>query len=112
MSILVTRAGAFVHWQGDQVNMQNFYISAINITLNGFFFTNLPPDQPNKHLGVRMTMTFKQRKNMRRTMSEGNGKFFCNDDSLHSEASRLRDDEVLSPSLKELAIEIEVVLIF
>jgi hypothetical protein len=28
MSIFVTRAGAFVPWLGDQVNMQNFYLFA------------------------------------------------------------------------------------
>jgi hypothetical protein len=61
---------------------------------------------------MRMTMTFEQRKTMRRTIPEENGKLFCNDDSLRSEAPRLRDDEVLSPSLKELALKIEVVFIF
>jgi hypothetical protein len=54
MSILVNRAGAFVHWLGLQINMQKSYISAIDfstdlpvatdsITLNGIPFTNLPP---------------------------------------------------------------------
>ena len=112
MSILVTKLGAFVHWLGLQVNMQKSYISAIDfstgqpvatdsITLNGASFTYLPPDQPHKHLGVRMTMT---------------GCFQAEKDHVRGEMQQrlasLRDDDVLSPSLKELTIKVGVVSIF
>jgi hypothetical protein len=57
-----------MHWLGLLVNMQRFYISAIDfstgqpvatdsITLKGTYFTQLPPDAAYKHLGVRMIMT-------------------------------------------------------
>ena len=112
MSILVARLGAFVHWLGLQVNMQKSYISAIDfstgqpvatdsITLNGASFTYLPPDKPHKHLGVLMTMT---------------GCFQAEKDHVRGEMQQrlasLRDDDVLSPSLKELTIKVGVVSIF
>jgi hypothetical protein len=112
MSLLVTRVGAFVHWLGIFIKMRKSYISAIDlstgktvatdsITLNGASFTQLPPDPAHKHLGVRMTMT---------------GCFQAEDKHVREEVQRrldsLRGDEVLSPSLKELAIKAGAVSIF
>jgi hypothetical protein len=112
MSILVNGTGAFVPWLGLQINTQKSYISAIDfstdqpvatdcITLNGIHITNLPPNQPHKHLGVRMTMTCC---------------FQAGKDHVRGEMQRrltsLSDDEVLSPSLKELNIKVGVVSIF
>jgi hypothetical protein len=50
------------------LNMSKSFISAINfatgqaiptvsITFDGKPFSVLPPDQPHKHLGIRMTLT-------------------------------------------------------
>jgi hypothetical protein len=112
MSILVNRAGAFVHLLGLQVNMQKSYISAIDfssdqpvatdsITKNGVSFTNLPPDQSHKHMGVRITMP---------------GCFQAEKDHVRGAMQRrlasLHDDEVLSPFLNELTIKLGVVSIF
>ena len=112
MSMLVTSVGAYIHWLGLFVNMLKSYISAIDfsnsqpiatdsITLNGSPFSPLPPDEAHKHLGVRMTMT---------------GNFQAEKNHVRQEMQRRLDslscDEVLSPSLKELAIKVGVVSIF
>jgi hypothetical protein len=112
MRVLVRGAGDYVRWLGPLVNMRKSYISAIDfstgqpvatdsITLNGSPFSWLSPDQAHKHLGVRMTLT---------------GNFEAEKKHVREEMKRrlesLTSDDVLSPSLKELAIKVGVVSIF
>ena len=119
MHILVTSVGAFVQWLGLFVNMPKSYISAIDfstgqsvaadhdsITLDGLPFMALLPDQAHKYqahkyLGVRMTMT---------------GNFEVEQEYVRGEMQRqmetLNSYEVLSPSLKELAIKVSIISVF
>ena len=112
MCILVASVEAFVRWLGLFVNMPKSYISAIDfstgqsvatdsITLDGLPFTALLPGQAHKHLGVRMTMT---------------GNFEVEKEYVRGEMQRrlesLNADEVLSPSLKELAIKVGIISVF
>ena len=73
-------------------------IAADSITLDGLPFTALIPDQAHKHLGVRMTMT---------------GNFEVEKEYFRGEMQRrlesLNADEVLPPSLKELAIKVGII---
>ena len=112
MRILVTSVAAFVRWLGLFVNMPKSNISAIDfstgqsvaadsITLDGLPFTALLPDQAHKHLGVRMTVT---------------GNFEVEKKCVRGEMQRrlesLNADEVLSPSLNELAIKVGIISVF
>ena len=73
-------------------------IAADSINLDGLPFTVLLPDQAHKHLGVRMTMT---------------GNFEVEKEYFRGEMQRrlesLNADEVLPPSLKELAIKVGII---
>jgi ribonuclease HI len=112
MRALVNSIGPLLKWLGMSLNMSKSYISAINfatgqaiptvsITFDGKPFSVLPPDQPHKHLGIRMTLT---------------GDFCVEKAYVRAEMQRrikeLMDDKVLPPSLKELAIKIGVISVF
>ena len=76
-------------------------VSTDSITLDGVPFVVLLPDKAHKHLGVRMTMT---------------GSFDAEKEYVSEETQRrlesLLADEILSPSLKELAIKVGIISIF
>ena len=112
MRILVSEVGPFIDWLGLYINMKKSFISAIDfstnnpvatdsITLHGVSFITLLPDQPHKHLGVRITMT---------------GDFGAEKKHVHEKMQRriaaLLEDDVLLPSLKEMVMTLGVVLVF
>lgn len=76
-------------------------IATDSITLNGEPFTVLLPDEPHKHLGVRMTML---------------GDFAAEKDHVRQEMRRrlaaLKEDRVLSRPEKELVIVTAVCSVF
>ena len=76
-------------------------VAADSITLDGLPFTALLPDQEHKHVGAPMTMTgnFEVGKEYVR------GEMQCLLESLNA-------DEVLSPSLKELAMKVCIISLF
>jgi Reverse transcriptase (RNA-dependent DNA polymerase) len=112
MRVMVSSIGPFLSWLGMFLNMSKSIISAIDfstglsiptdsITFGGAQFSTLPPNVAHKHLGVRLTLT---------------GDFSAEKAHVCAEMQRrisaLREDEVLPPSLKELAIKIGITSIF
>ena len=112
MRTVVVMAGQFLRWAGPEVNVAKSKISAIDyatgrqiatdsITLDGSPFTAIAPSSAQKHLGVRTTMT---------------GDFSAEKAYVREEMQRrleaLRQDEVLSPSFKEVVLKIGIVSVF
>jgi len=112
MRILVSSIVPFLRWKGLLINLKKSRISAINyasgqalptdsITLEGKPFPVLQPTEPHKHLGVRMTLTgdFTAEKNHVK-------------EEMQSRLASLKEDEVLSSPLKELAVQVGVTSFF
>ena len=76
-------------------------VAADRITLDGLAFTALLPDQAHKHLGVRMTMTGNFEVEKKYVLEE-----------MQRRLESLNAEEVLSPSLKELAIKVGIIFVF
>jgi len=112
MAIVVPKVADYLRWAGMEVNLKKSGISAIDfntgarvatdsITLNGHPFPVIPPDQPHKHLGVRMTMTgdFRAEKEYVR-------------EEMTNRLQALKADRDLSRMKKELVIKIAVCSVF
>ena len=112
MRVVVNDIAPLLDWLGLLVNLLKSYITAINfatgqamptdsITLGGAPFKVLLPTDPHKHLGVRMTLT---------------GDFAAEKTHVKTEMQRrlaeLKQDEVLSSPLKELAVQVGVTSVF
>ena len=112
MQAIVSPAGAYLTWLGQAVNMLKSKISAIdfatgqmaatdNIRLNGTAFPVQPPHKALKQLGVRIAMNNDFSEEKEYILKE-----------MSQRLSALRLDQVLSPTLKELAIKVGVVPVF
>ena len=112
MRIIVDAIAPFTAWLGMFFNLKKSLISAIDystgqamptdsITLAGAPFTALAPTVAHKHLGVRMSLT----------LDYGTEKSHVVDEMQHR-SKELQQDTVLSPSLKEVAINVGIISVF
>ena len=112
MRVIVDTISPFSAWLGMFFNLKKSLISAVDystgqsmptdsITFDGVPFTVLLPTVAHKHLGVRMSLT----------LDFGAEKAHVIDE-MQRRLNELQKEEVLSPSLKELAIKIGVTSVF
>ena len=112
MAILVPTVDRYLKWAGMEINLQKCAISAVDmktgqrvatdsITLRGEPFPVIPPDQPHKHLGLRLSLTgdFSHEKI-----------YVC--EEMRKLLAALAEDRVLSRREKELIIRTAVCSVF
>ena len=112
MAVLVKVATDYIEWAGMEVHLKKCGITAMDmktgqsvatdsITLHGAPFPVIPPDQPHKHLGVRMAL---------------NGDFSAEKEHVCREMQKrltaLAEDRVLSRKEKEVVIRTAVCSVF
>jgi len=112
MQVIVDKVEAHGDWLGTAVNMKKSSITAVDlatgkevdtssITLHGQPFPVVKPDQATKSLGVRMSLTGDYNAEKKYVMEE-----------TERRVSALAPNQILTPCLKELALQMGICSIF